>query len=51
MATYLYNLVDSAWTGYSNLFDALPYGDPYISVATLFAVVAMASKTVSSGWK
>ena len=51
MATHLYNLVNSAWTSWSDLFGALPYGDPYISTAVLFALIAMSAKLVASGWR
>ncbi len=43
------NIVLEAWDLWCGLFGLLPYGDPYIASAALFALVAMAAKMVAGG--
>jgi hypothetical protein len=50
MATYLFNTVNSAWIGWSNLFEGIPYGDPYVAVVTFIALFAMTIKVLVNRW-
>jgi hypothetical protein len=43
------SVVFETWDAWNGMFSELPYGDPYISSAALFFVVAMTCKLVSEG--
>ena len=42
-------IVFEAWGTWSGLFEALPYGDPYIATIVLFALTAAAAKLFVGG--
>ncbi len=43
------NMVLETWGFWTGLFEFLPYGDPYIAIAVLFVLAAMAAKMVAGG--
>ncbi len=45
----LKNMVLATWDVWCGLFGFRPYGDPYIAIAVLFVLAAMAAKTVAGG--
>ncbi len=42
-------MVLETWDVWCGLFGFMPYGDPYIAIAVLFVLAAMAAKTVAGG--
>jgi len=42
-------IVFESWGAWSGLFEALPYGDPYIAAIVLFSLVAAAAKLFVGG--
>ncbi len=49
MAYAFQNIVVATWDLWCGLFASLPYGDPYIAIAVLFVLAAMAAKLVAGG--
>jgi len=41
------SMIQRAWYGWTDLFDGLPYGDPYLAFATLFVIIVVAAKMVA----
>ncbi len=42
-------MVLESWDFWCGLFSLLPYGDPYIATAALFALVAVSAKMIAGG--
>ena len=41
------SMIQRAWHGWADLFNGLPYGDPYLAFATLFVMIVVAAKMVA----
>jgi hypothetical protein len=43
------SIVQKAWSMWSELFQGLPYGDPYVAMAVLFVLFVLAARMVAGG--